>query len=286
MSAPPPYAPTTTSSYAPATENSHVNFHEEISRASIIPTSIHKAVYDALGELYSILTVTQMVEAAFIKDFILDKEKYTATVMRLVNQSQILRESFRASPTHEQIVSEILPGLDQNHTNLLAELAAKFNLHAPLAVDRLSKGVPATIEHFHKHVERADSAPAANSVAPNASGAGPALSGASKSSAASARLVAEATGNFITLMDAVKLNYNTKPQLHPLLSNLVLSLNEMVTRENTRAVTHEFPGKSKLVSWLIKLNNLAEDDVLSADDSEVFLQDLDESYRGFYDSLE
>lgn len=276
MSAPPAYAPTAASSYTPAQEHGNVNYHEELSRASFVPTSIHKAVYDALCELYLILAATETVETAFVKDFVTDKDKYTATIMRLVSQSQVLLQSVRATPTHEKIVAQILPVLLPDHTNLLALLAAKYNLHAPLAVDRLTKQVPATLEHLHTTVERAETA--SLNI--------PAGLGNTKQAAASARLVAEATGNFITLMDALKLNYNTKTQLHPLLSALVLSLNDLVTRENTNAVALEFPGKLKLVSWLITLNNLAENEVLSADDCERFLLDLDASYRGFYDSLE
>ncbi|KAM9904670.1 hypothetical protein OXX79_002633 [Metschnikowia pulcherrima] len=282
MSAPPAYAPTTTSTYTPS-EHSHANYNEEITRSSLIPTSVHKSVYDSLCELYAILNVTEMVENAFVKDYITDKEKYTATIMRLVNQCQILLESIRASPTHEQILSKILPNLNSDYSNVLTALAAKYDLHAPLALDRLAKKVPATIEHFHKHVEKADNSGQKTQADSTADESVPA---APKSSAASARLVAEATGNFITLMDALKLNYNTKTQLHPLLSNLVISLNELVTREQSQTVTLEFPGKSKLVSWLIKLNNLADSDELAPEDAESFLQDLDASYKGFYDSLE
>ncbi|OBA23553.1 ESCRT-1 complex, Vps28 subunit [Metschnikowia bicuspidata var. bicuspidata NRRL YB-4993] len=283
MSAPPAYAPTTNSTYTLASEQDHSQHHGEISRASFVPTSIHKAVYDSLCELYSIVTVTETVENAFVKDFVTDKEKYTSTIMRLVNQCQILLESFHASPTHEKILREILPDLAGDHSNLLRVVAAKFSLHAPLAIDRLTKKVPATIEHFHKHVELAE--PTEKPAASEAASGLPARA-IHKLAAASARLVAEATGNFITLMDAVKLNYNTKLQLHPLLSNLVISLNELVTRENSQAVALEFPGKLKLVSWLIKLNNLSDNDTLSSDDLELFLLDLDTSYHGFYDSLE
>ena len=78
-------------------------------------------------------------------------------------------------------------------------------------------------------------------------------------------------------MDAVKLNYKTRDQLHPLLSDLVVNLNEFNE-------TIEFNGKSKLINWLIKINNLEKE--LSQEDSDLFLNDLDTAYKGFYESLE
>ena len=94
---------------------------------------------------------------------------------------------------------------------------------------------------------------------------------------ASARLVAEITGNFITCMDAVKLNYKSKEQLHPLLSDLVVNLNEL----NEEL---QFTGKSKLVNWLIKINNLQTE--LTQEEADSFLNDLDIAYKGFYTTLE
>lgn len=277
MSVPPLYAPTGASSYTPASGNTHVNFHEEVTRASLIPTPAHKAVCDSLCEIYSIVTVMEMVENAFVKDYITDKEKYTLTVLRLVNQYQVLLDSLRKSPSHEEVLLAVLPGISADHGNILECLAQKFSLQCSLAIDRLTKKVPATLEHLSANFERAgDERELSSTPAPG------------ENKKASARLVAEATGNFITLMDALKLSYNSKAQLHPLLSNLVISLNDMLTRDAAGgdATLLEFPAKSKLVSWLIKLNNLQDLEVLAADDIERFLQDLDTAYRGFYESLE
>lgn len=251
-----------------------MNYHQEITRASILSTSIHKAVYDSLCEIYSIVTVLEMIENSFVKDYITDKKKYTSTVMRLINQYHILLQSFGKSPTHKSILGEILPGILDDNANLLKLVQEKFKFHAPLAADRLVSGIPATIEHLHTQVE-SSSHPL--TVLPTETG---------KSQAASARLVAEATGNFITIMDALKLNYKTKSQLHPLLSDLVISLNDLVTKENDSSKPMDFPGKSKLVNWLIKLNNLDESQELAQDDSDLFLDDLDSAYKGFYNSLE
>lgn len=274
MAAPPSYAPTSTTSYTPAGVNPGIDYHQEITRGAILTTSVHKAVYESLCEIYSIITVLEMVENAFLKDFVTDKEKYTSTVMRLINQYQILVQSLGKSDAHRSILRDVLPGVADDNSNFLTLLQEKFSIHLSLAADRLTSGIPATIEHMHTVV---DSSSHPVQVADQ---------GAGKALAAGTRLVAESTGNFITIMDALKLNYNTKAQLHPLLSDLVISLNDLVTIDNESSKPMDFPGKSKLVNWLIKLNNLEETEELLATDCDQFLEDLDSAYKGFYNSLE
>lgn len=247
MAGPPAYAPTAATLYTPALAGT--NFHQEVTRQQLFPTLTHKAVYESLCEVYLILTVLEMVETAFVKDYITDKEQYTATVMRLINQYGILRQSFSKSPTHRMVLQEVLPGVHDDHDNLLALIQTKYRIDTPLAAERLLLGIPATIEHHEAPGER---------------------------DRASLRLVAEATGNFITIMDAVKLSYKTKAQLHPLLSDLVVLLNEL-------ADTKDFTGKSRLVNWLIKLNNLELE--LDETEADQFLSDLDTAYKGFIESL-
>lgn len=270
----PAYAPTSTSSYTPsnAAKNPNTRFYEEMPRSSLFLTPIHKSVYETLAEIYSIVTTLEMMENSFLKDYVTDKEKYTSTVMRLINQYNTLMTSLGKTAAHKAATKEILPGLSEDHKNFLSVLSEDLGVNAPLAIDRLISGIPTTITHMHKVVEK--STDSASHEEGNRS-------------QALARLVAEATGNFITIMDALKLNYKTKLQLHPLLSNLVISLNDLVSRENGgTAKPVEFAGKSKLVSWLIRLNNLSDSEALSSEDIEVFLSDLDMAYKSFYDSLE
>lgn len=275
MSGLPAYAPTANTSYQPA-DNPNVNFHQEFSRASLLPTTVHKAVYESICEIFSIATVMELIENSFLKDYITDKEKYTSTVMRMINQYQMLVKGFGKTPTHRSVLAEILPGIDDTYSNLLQLMQDKFRLHVPLAAERLISGVPATIQHFHTVVESSSEAKEESTTQGLASALALAL----------ARLVAEATGSFITLMDALKLNYKTKSQLHPLLSDLVVSLNDLVLRENDTSKPIDFPGKSKLVGWLIKLNNLADDEELPQHGIDQFLDELDEAYKGFFNSLE
>lgn len=273
MNSPPSYAPTSTSSYIPSNEN-HIKYHRELDRSVLMKTPMHKVIYDSLAEMYSIITVLEMIEKSFLKDYITDKDKYTSTSLRLINQYQIIIKGFQEDLSKQPILTEILPGATASNEDFPQKLAERYNLHAPLAIKRLQIGIPVTIEHLGTHVE-SSSHPTQNHAN-------------TASTRASGRLVAEVTGNFITCMDALKLNYNTKEQLHPLLSDLVVSLNDLVTLNdsgdnNGQAI--EFLGKSKLISWLIKLNNI-ENQELSQSEVDTFLNDLDTAYKNFYTSLE
>lgn len=273
MNSLPSYAPTSTSSYTPS-NNNHVKYHREIDKSVVLKTPLHKNIYDSLAEIYSIMTVMEMIEKSFLKDYITDKDKYTSTTLRLINQYQIIIKGFQEDQAKQAILRDIIPGVLIDSDDFPERLATTYNLHSPLAIKRLQIGIPVTMEHLGTQLE---------------SSSHPTQNTASATTKASARLVAEVTGNFITCMDALKLNYRTKDQLHPLLSDLVVSLNDLVTTNDSndensgKAV--EFLGKSKLISWLIKLNNL-EDEELSQSDIDTFLNDLDQAYKNFYTSLE
>ncbi|CAG85376.2 DEHA2B09636p [Debaryomyces hansenii CBS767] len=277
LNSPPSYAPTSTSSYTPSNAN-HIKYHREIDKSAVIKSPLHKNIYDSLAEIYSIVTVMEMIEKSFLKDYITDKDKYTSTTLRLINQYQIIIKGFQEDQSKQTILADIVPGASVDSDDFSEKLANTYNLHAPLAIKRLQTGVPVTIEHLGTQVE-SSSHPTHNISNVNTS----------TNTKASGRLVAEVTGNFITCMDALKLNYKTKDQLHPLLSDLVVSLNDLVTmndsNDENNGKTIEFPGKSKLISWLIKLNNL-EDQELVQSDIDTFLNDLDSAYKNFYTSLE
>ena len=72
---------------------------------------------------------------------------------------------------------------------------------------------------------------------------------------------------FITFMDALKLKYKSKDQLHPHLSDLMASLNTSMPRD--------FEGRAKIVQWLISLNQMRAADELTEDQSrQVFPRNL------------
>lgn len=257
---PPAYAPTGATSYQPTQHRANAN--RELTKNDIVGSNV--AVYDTLAEIYLILPTLEVVEKAFLKDFITDKEKYTATCTRLINQYQLLVKNLLED--HRQPVQQIL-GVDVTEDTLLERLSTKFRLECPLAVKRLTVGYPATIQSLHL-LSTQNSTPEPGATLSSATGT------------TNQRLIAQVTGNFITVMDAIKLNYNTKQQLHPLLSELVINLNEL-PGDQERGV--EFPGKLKLVNWLIKLNNLQGS--LESDDLDAFLADVDTAYKGFFETL-
>lgn len=275
--APPSYAPVSTTSYTPS---SHLYSQEEITRTSLIKSPLHKNVYESLAEVYSIITALEVLENSFIKDYITDKEKYTSTTLRLLNQYQMLFKGLCDDSRKYDILNNMLnQKLLNDLSNFLPLFTEKYSLDSPLASKRIETGVPATIEHFHTHVSSSSHHMESNSslaTAPTSGG---------NTNNKSARLIAETTGNFITCMDALKLNYRTKEHLHPLLSELVVSLNDLVNNDdNEKGI--EFQGKSKLVNWLIKLNNFQDNQELTSEEIEAFLNDLDYAYKNFYVSLE
>ncbi|KAI5961031.1 VPS28 [Candida pseudojiufengensis] len=260
MSLPPEYAPTASTSFTISSDSS--KFNHEITKSSIIKTTIHKTIYDSLSEICSILPTIEMLENSFIKDYITDKEKYTSITYRLIHQYQILIKNFDDSKF--EILKNLLPNLQPDYSNFLSEFMKKFDLNYPLAFNRLNSGFPSTIEHMAGSTTQGNGNNNGNNNNNN------------NNNTAKARLIAEITGNFITCMDAIKLNYKTRDQLHPLLSELVVNLNEF--NEDI-----EFTGKSKLINWLIKINNLEKE--LSQEDLDSFLNDLDIAYKGYYSSL-
>jgi len=99
----------------------------------------------------------------------------------------------------------------------------------PAAAHRLSLGVPATVEHMPIEAS-ALTAPA---------------------SAAGAQRVAETTQNFITLMDALKLQMRAKDQLHPLLSDVLRTYAPRGSRQE-----HEDDDvRAKLLEWCVSMTD-------------------------------
>ena len=62
----------------------------------------------------------------------------------------------------------------------------------------------------------------------------------------SGALILEATQEFITFLDALRLGLLAKDQLHPLLTDVIQSVNKVTDRD--------FENRGKIVQWLITLN--------------------------------
>lgn len=78
-------------------------------------------------------------------------------------------------------------------------------------------------------------------------------------------------------MDAVKLGYRTRDQLHPLLAELLLSTNRVARLESR--------SRGRLVEWLVRVNRLRGQESIDEKAARELLGDLDTAYREFYSAL-
>jgi ESCRT-I complex subunit VPS28 len=90
-------------------------------------------------------------------------------------------------------------------------------------------------------------------------------------------LILEATQDFITFLDALKLGLLAKDQLHPLLSELIQSVNKVTDRD--------FDNRGKIVQWLITLNQMRATEELSEDQARELELDMNSAYQGFKATL-
>lgn len=90
-------------------------------------------------------------------------------------------------------------------------------------------------------------------------------------------LILEATQDFITFLDALKLGLLAKDQLHPLLSDVIQSVNKVTDRD--------FNGRGKIVQWLITLNQMKASEEVSEEQSRDLEMDMNTAYQGFKETL-
>jgi ESCRT-I complex subunit VPS28 len=90
-------------------------------------------------------------------------------------------------------------------------------------------------------------------------------------------LILEATQDFITFLDALKLGLLAKDQLHPLLSDVIQSVNKVTDRD--------FEGRGKIVQWLIALNQMKATEELGDSQARELELDMNSAYQGFKATL-
>jgi len=132
----------------------------------------------------------------------------------------------------------------------LTKFMQEYKLDCPAAIDRLKKGYPSTTEY--------------SDVTTSQSGA---------------KSVAETVQHFITAMDSIKLNLVSVDALHPLLSDIVDSLNKNIS------LPPDFDGKVKLRNWLTILNQMKASDELNEEQVRQLLFDLESSYNSYHKTL-
>lgn len=131
-----------------------------------------------------------------------------------------------------------------------------LQLDAPRATERLRVGMPST------------------TMTAASSGPTPAPSAANNTSGV---LILEATQEFITFLDAVKLGLLSKDQLHPLLSDVIQSVN--------RVTDKDFENRGKIVQWLITLNQMKATEELGEQQARELELDIQQAYQGFRRTL-
>lgn len=128
-------------------------------------------------------------------------------------------------------------------------------MEVPRATERIRIGLPSTV-----------TAPSHN-----------ATNNSNNTGGSNGTLVLEATQDFITFMDALKLGLLAKDQLHPLLSDLIQSVNKVTDRD--------FDGRGKIVQWLITLNQMKATEEVSEDKARELELDMSMAYQGFKETL-
>jgi ESCRT-I complex subunit VPS28 len=126
-------------------------------------------------------------------------------------------------------------------------------MEVPRATERIRTGLPSTV------------------TAPSH------INGPSNTGGSNGTLILEATESFITFLDALKLGFSAKDQLHPLLSDMIQTVNKVTDRD--------FESRAKIVQWLIKLNQMRASEELNPDQVRDLELDINSAYQGFKATL-
>lgn len=129
----------------------------------------------------------------------------------------------------------------------------EWDMEVPRATERIRIGLPSTV-----------TAPSISTAATGSSGT-------------NGTLILEATQDFITFLDALKLGLFAKDQLHPLLSDVIQSVNKVTDRD--------FDGRGKIVQWLIALNQMKATEEVSEEQARELELDMNSAYQGFKATL-
>jgi len=199
-------------------------------------SATERDLIDSLAEVYSIIRTLDGLEKAYQKDALPERE-YTDMCSKMLKQYQ--------SILSDKNVQREFGDLDS--------FMKEWDIECPRAAETLRAGLPRT----EVYAPQASLAPA-----PQSSVAGP-----------SGSLVMAATENFITFLDALKLNYITKSALHPLLSDVIQSVNKVTDKD--------FEHRGKIIQWLITLNQMRTTEELSEEQAGDLAFDMEQAYNGF-----
>jgi ESCRT-I complex subunit VPS28 len=211
-------------------------------------TRAERDLQDSLAELFSIIVTLDELEKAFLKDAIPEAD-YTEICDRSLKQ-------YRSILADEGVARAF---------GSLEAFKAEWELEVPRATERIRVGMPST----------AVTASSGRTAAAHAAGGGGGGAGGHKNP--SGALILEATQDFITFLDALRLGLLSKDQLHPYLTDVIQSVNKVTDRD--------FENRGKIVQWLITLNQMRATDELSETQARELELDVNSAYQGFKNTL-
>ncbi|KAJ1964917.1 Vacuolar protein-sorting-associated protein 28 [Dipsacomyces acuminosporus] len=139
------------------------------------------------------------------------------------------------------------------HKPDLRQFASTYKLSCAAALHRLEIGVPSTIEH-----ETVDISSGGSNV----------------------KHVANIVQQFITVLDALNLGMKSVDKLHPLIAELLQSLN------SAAFLPQDYKWKGSLKDWLISLNKMKASDELDDDQMRQLIFEVEQAYSDFHKSLD
>lgn len=250
------YSPQPTSrplSYAPTPYSYHGSLSARISldeEVKLADSAGERDLIDSLAEIYGIIRTLDGLEKAYIKDAVTESE-YTEMCSKLLKQyksilsDETVSKEFQDLDTFSRKWSVRKPLIFP-----LLQLTAN-QIECPRATERIRVGIPSS-------VEQATHGPASST---------------GRGGGASTSLIVTATENFITFIDALRINMTSKDALHPLLGDVIQSVNK-VTNE-------DFANRGKIIQWLITLNQMRTTEELNPDQVRELTFDMDQAYNGF-----
>ncbi|EFR04183.1 hypothetical protein MGYG_07190 [Nannizzia gypsea CBS 118893] len=214
------YAPTPYS-YTPNTALSATISLDEQQEVKPFSSPAERDLYESLAETYSIIITLDGLEKAYIKDAVTESE-YTETCARLLKQ-------YRSILSDDTVAAEFVD---------LDTFKRAWEMECPRATERLRIGLPATVEQ------------PSHAISQNTT-AGPLASGS---------LILTATENFITFLDALKLNVEIPSE-------------------------QDFENRGKIIQWLITLNQMRATEELSEEQARELAFEIEQAYQGFKATL-
>ncbi|KAI9047529.1 hypothetical protein LZ554_008245 [Drepanopeziza brunnea f. sp. 'monogermtubi'] len=195
-----------------------------------------------------------------------DLQDSLAEVFSIIITLDELEKAYLKDAIAEGDYTEICDRLLKQYKQILADEAvarefgdlesfkSAWDMEVPRATERIRIGLPSTV-----------TAPSINTTTSGNGGF-------------NGTLILEATQDFITFLDALKLGLLAKDQLHPLLSDVIQSANKVTDQD--------FEGRSKIVQWLITLNQMKATEEVSEDQARELELDMNSAYQGFKATLQ